>query len=222
MKHLTRLCGLAVATMVLGASMNVNAQKNQTRTYEVTVTNLTKGQSFTPILGATHARSVSAFTVGEQASDELAVLAESGGIDPLKNALESNPKVADTAASEGLLTPGQSTTLTIETKRGLNRLTVAAMLIPTNDAFMAINSVKLPRFKGATYYATAYDAGSETNDENCQFIPGPVCGGEGVSENDTGEGYIYPSPGISGEADLSSLQYNWQGRVAKIEVKRVY
>ena len=47
------------------------------RAYEVTLTNITKGQRFTPQLFTTHSRSVSLFEVGEPASEEIATLAES-------------------------------------------------------------------------------------------------------------------------------------------------
>jgi hypothetical protein len=46
------------------------------------------------------------------------------------------------------------------------------MLNPTNDSFVALNNVRLPRF-GRTYTAIAYDAGSEINDELCVNIPSP-------------------------------------------------
>ena len=222
MKNMTRYLGLALATLAAGASLNVNAETSNGSMYEVTVTNITKGQSFTPLLGATHTRAMSAFTVGEMASNELGTLAESGNVAPLKSLLDASPKVTSTAMTEGLLNPGETTSFTIDGQKFRCQFTLAAMLIPTNDTFLALNSVSLPKYGTRTFYAAAYDAGTETNDENCQYIPGPICGGEGLSENDTGEGYIYPSPGISGEAELSSLSYNWQGNVAKVQIKRLY
>lgn len=222
MKKMTRYLGLALATLAAGVSLNVNAETSTGPMYEITVTNITKGQSFTPLLGVTHNRAIKAFEVGEMASNELGILAESGNIAPLKALLDASTKVTSTAMTQGLLNPGETTSFTIDGKKFRGQFTLAAMLIPTNDTFLALNSVKLPKYGSKTVYAAAYDAGTETNDENCQYIPGPVCGGEGVSENDTGEGYIYPSPGISGEAELSALSYNWQGKVAKVKIQRLY
>jgi len=43
--------------------------------YEVIVTNLTRGQQFTPILAATHGEMTSLFTLGSPSTPELATLA---------------------------------------------------------------------------------------------------------------------------------------------------
>ena len=77
------------------------------------------------------------------------------------------------------------------------------MLIPTNDAFVALNGVSLPRANRSTvvHMAVAYDAGSESNDEVCANIPGPVCGGDGSSDGD-GEGYVHVHSGILAESAL--------------------
>jgi hypothetical protein len=56
-------------------------------TYRVTVTNITKGQTFTPILVTTHSRDVSLFELGSPASSELEILAGGGNTDPLSDAL---------------------------------------------------------------------------------------------------------------------------------------
>ena len=101
-----------------------------------------------------------------------------------------------TAGSDGLLGPGESVTFTIDTAEGFRRLSLAAMLIPTNDSFVALDSVRLPDNQ-ETFYVPAYDAGSELNDEVCANIPGPVCGGEGTSADD-GEGFVHISRGIQG------------------------
>ena len=97
------------------------------------------------------------------------------------------------------------------------------MLLPTNDAFFAAQSISLPwhkKFK--TFYFKAYDAGSETNDELCVSIPGPQCGGEPFSPNDSGEGYIYVHSGIHGIGDLNASQYTWMNPVVKITITRLH
>ena len=96
------------------------------------------------------------------------------------------------------------------------------MLLPTNDTIVALRSKALPWYRHGkmTYYMKAYDGGSETNDELCANIPGPHCAGVPFSPEDEGEGYIYPSPGIHGEADLSRATYNWHGPVAMVTIVR--
>ena len=45
-------------------------------------------------------------------------------------------------------------------------LSILSMLIPTNDAFVGLDSVKIPTEPGTyTYMLHAYDAGTELNDE---------------------------------------------------------
>ena len=83
--------------------------------YEVTVTNITKGQSFTPQLLATHDRHVAVFELGQPASLAVEVLAEGGDTSLLTDALVSmSYRVGDVQTIGGLLGPGQSVTTTIE------------------------------------------------------------------------------------------------------------
>ncbi|MBL4608258.1 MAG: spondin domain-containing protein [Pseudomonadales bacterium] len=120
--------------------------------------------------------------------------------------------------------PGETVMLSITAPKAVFRrsqLSLAAMLLPTNDTFISLNGVKLPREGQVSYLAHAYDAGSEPNNESCADIPGPSCGGAGYSPEVTGEGFVYPSPGIHGENELSVEQYAWSGPVAKVTIKRI-
>ena len=97
------------------------------------------------------------------------------------------------------------------------RISVAAMLIPTNDAFVAIQGMKLPKNdKTRIATAIAYDAGSEPNDESCASIPGPICSGEGPSLAAGGEGFIHVHAGIHGIGDLVAADRDWRNPVARI------
>lgn len=190
------------------------------QSYEVTITNVTKGVYFTPLLNVAHSPRVQLFEVGEAASAGLGEVAEGGAVDTLISELSSADATANVAVSEGLLGPGSSVTVTVEANP-YQIFSLASMLLPTNDTFVALNGVRFPRYGSRTYLAKAYDGGTETNDEICANIPGPQCGGSPFSPEDEGEGYIFPAPGIHGEADLSVATYNWQGAVAKVTIKRV-
>ncbi len=169
--------------------------------YEITISNLTRGQTFTPILVASHSKHVKLFELGEAASVELSQLAEDGAVAPMKSILESDPRVGDVNNSGGLLKPGESVVVMVDAHYGARRISLASMMIPTNDAFIALNGVKVPRgHRTVTYQSVAYDAGSEMNDELCDNIPGPVCGGEGFPPDD-GEGYVHIHSGIHGIGD---------------------
>src|SRR5262249_23129492 len=121
----------------------VGAQGGRPR-FEVTVTNLTRGQSFTPILVASHRKGVKLFTLGNAASPQLATLAEEGNTTPLAALLSSMPEVGEVVSGSGLTGPGQSATIVVRTGGGFDHLSVAAMLIPTNDGFFALNGVEGP------------------------------------------------------------------------------
>jgi len=204
--------------------------------YEVTITNLSPGQTFTPQLVVTHSpnsRFVQGaeplFELGEPASEVLEILAEDGDTAPLMDSLANF--ATDMITIDGLLGPGQSSSVVIRA-RPRDRLSVAAMLIPTNDTFMALLSMELPIRRGreAQMQVPAYDAGTEANDQNCQNMPGPRCAGEGYSPgpNEGDEGFVHISNGFHDLGDsganggevLAPATYDWRNPVARITVTR--
>jgi hypothetical protein len=200
-------------------SMAVNASGGN-RMYNVTITNLTKAQIFAPALLATHSSSISMFNPGDAALPELATLAESGNTAPLQSLLDSlSSQVQDTNTSGGMLFPGESVTIEISATNSQNLLSLAAMMVSSNDAFVGLNSLVLPS-KTSTTMAPAYDAGSEVNDEDCANIPGPPCGDmddSGISEGGT----IYISNGIHGIADLDPAEWDWKNPAMRVQIQRM-
>jgi len=199
--------------------------------FEVTVTNLTRGQTFTPVLVASHREGVTLFTLGAPASPQLAILAEEGDTAPLAQLLLVTPGIRDVADSGpppgGFVAPGQSKTVVVDAGRGADHISVAAMLIPTNDGFFALNGVRAPRGNEVlTYVSPAYDSGSERNDELCASIPGPnftECGGPGGGGQPAGgeEGYVHIHAGIHGIANLVPSARDWRNPVALITIRRI-
>ncbi len=219
---------ITIVVMLIAFLTSTSAHANNQRLYEVTITNVTKAIQFTPILVATHSSDFKIFEVGKPAIPELALLAEDGNPGPLAEVALASGKVAGSANSADvlgtppLLFPGQTVTLQVTSNRRARFLSLAAMLLPTNDSFVALNTVRLPIWGSRTYQALGYDAGSETNDEICANIPGPVCGGAGSSPDDAGEGYVFISNGIHGIGDLSPATYDWRNPVAIVKVTRLY
>ena len=191
--------------------------------YEVTITNISHGEFFTPAIVASHKKGTSLFSLGSPASAELEILAEGGDTNPLKNSLLGSGAALDVAQAGGALPPGQSVTLTVRMNEDNDYISFASMLVPSNDAFVAVNGIRVGKAKkGVTIYSPAYDAGSEINDELCVSIPGPgfVCSGEG-SNPESGEGFVHVHPGIQGIADLDKAKFDWRNPAAKITIKRV-
>lgn len=211
------LIGFIVAISLFGTASYGDEREGYC---EVTVTNMTKGQAFTPILVLTHKKGVRLFTPGSPASMALTELAEAGDTSPLTAMMSMNPKVRDIVTSDGLLGPGETKTVVIPHSGSYHYISLAAMLIPTNDGFMALNGVKVPETgKTIMYLSPAYDAGSEVNDEDCANIPGPVCGGAGLGMED-GEGYVRIHEGIHGIGDLDESLYDWRNPVARIVIQK--
>jgi hypothetical protein len=193
--------------------------------YEVTITNLTRGQTFTPILVASHQAGVTLFTLGQAASVPLEQLAEAGDTGPLTTLLSGMPEVLDVTDSGAPLPPGHSTTIMVATHGQFDHISVASMLVPTNDGFFAVNGVEGPKGNQTlTLFSPAYDAGTEANDELCTHIPGPpsVCTGEGFNASRVGaEGYVHIHAGIHGVGNLVAADRDWRNPVARIAIHRV-
>jgi len=216
----TRIRRSLLSLALLSAAISPVASADENRHLSVTITNITAGQSFTPILVASHRGKLNFFETGEPASEALIAAAESGNTAPLSSILSSNPKVSDIQNSTGLLGPGESVTLELDAGEQRGRISLVSMMLPSNDSFIALDSVRLPRHGNShTYFTPGYDAGSETNDESCINIPGPYCGGTGLSPADPGEGYVHISRGISGKADLAASDFDWRNDVAKVTVR---
>ena len=207
-------------------------------TYKVTITNLTAGQPFTPPVLATHNGRTGIFSVGDEASEGVQMIAENGSNDDLVAALGVDVNVAQVEQGSAPIVPANkagmfanSATFMISTSRHARYLSVISMLICTNDGFMGVDSVSLPR-RHKTVFAVAYDARTEQNTEDyadmvppCQaLIEGimPPVGGTGMSDSTLAEdGVVIPHAGINGGASLTPQAHGWGDPVAKIVIERV-
>jgi hypothetical protein len=201
------------------------------RVYQVTISNLTHGQPLSPAAVVVHADHVSLFDVGTAASEGIRQIAENGDPGYLVTQLTGRDGVADAQATTAPIHriggPGASS-LTFEVKaRGrASRLSIATMLICTNDGFTGLDAVRLPSgFRPVTYRTNGYDAGTEGNTEldadivaGC-FGIGPVAGGGGGGRTATNEP-IAMHPGILGGGALTSA-HQWREKVASVTIVRL-
>jgi Spondin_N len=208
-----------IALLSLSLLFTFNVKADNLRQYEVSITNATTHHVFTPTLLVTHKAGFNLFNIGTVASDGLAQQAETGSPALLQTETQAKDGVYDTQVG-GFIPYGQTVTYSITAPKK-SRLSLTAMLATTNDGFMALNGVALPK-KSATYYAHAYDAGSEANNEDCAFIPGPPCSMEsGNARTETNEGFISLHNGVHGDASLDAKALDWRGPVAVISIKRI-
>ena len=139
---MTLFTGLRIlGALAAGGALLLGAGVVSAAEFEVTVTNLTRGQQFTPILVASHKSGVRLFELGSPASPQLKTLAEEGNVAPMTALLLGNPDVRDVVNSGGLLNPGQSVTQQVSTRGGFDNVSVAAMIIPTNDGLRFTHDV---------------------------------------------------------------------------------
>ena len=205
----------------------------------VSVTNLTSGIYFTPLLVAAHDGHNSLFTVGEPASSSLEIMAECGDISGL--VADLNAAGADTLVNPagGLLAPGETATGKLMPSGHNRYLSLAAMLLPTNDGFVGLDSLPIPRASGTYVYDLyGFDAGTEVNDEilftescdtSTQGIPGDPTelsgtGGTGVASLEPNltvhihRGNVGDLDLAGGPSDLSSAYHQWHNPVARLVI----
>jgi hypothetical protein len=200
--------------------------------FEVTVTNITQNQIFSPAVVVSHRQGLDPlFQLGEMASGELAKVAEDADTGDLIAALGVDPHVIEVGVLTGAMgpiMPGETASIVLDAGYGYrnNLISLVGMLVTTNDAFYGLNKASASQplqFWGngrkETYLSPAYDAGSEFNSELCEYIPGPPCGVHAHDSDNDPEGFVHIHPGIFGVGDLMAADSDWHNPVAKITVR---
>lgn len=221
MKFIKTLLIIFIASFTLASCATVPHHPKQ-YAYEVTITNISHGQHFAGVVVASGNKWEKLFTLGKSASPALEQLAESGITDKLMTMLKGSKDALDVVRSTDILHPGESVVLKVKTNHHNAHVTVAGMLIPTNDAFFAVNAEHIGlTLKPRVIYSPVYDAGTEMNSEKCWQIPGPFCKGQGASPK-PGEGHVHIHQGIhSVGSQLKQSHHNWKNPIAKISIIRV-
>lgn len=218
-RSISTIIFVLAAVFVCGSPGAVSAQGG--RDFDVTIINATRGQVFSPPVVISHDKEFVLFRTGEAAMPQLAALAEDGKTEDLITYISGLPSVHDYIVATGPVPPGESTTLQINVKGRFRFVSVVGMLVTTNDAFFAVRTVRVPFRGGVRVAANAYDAGSERNSENCDYIPGPPC--DNMDKRDTAgaEGYVHSHAGIHGLEDLDPATHDWRNPVAEIHLNRI-
>lgn len=230
MKFKQTLTSLSIISTLL-ASANVNAAN-----LDIELINLTHSIAFTPILVAAHDQQTSLFHLGESATVALQKMAEGGNTSDLKTAITASSGVnLDLTSAPSLA--GVTSMGTLDTGENMY-LSLTAMMLPTNDGFVGLDSWKIPTEAGTyTIMLNAYDAGTEINDEiiNGGGMPGTPgippdpsgnagTGATGASSNEANDkvhihpGNVGDTDATGGISDLNSTVHRWLNPVAKLVV----
>lgn len=214
-----RMFSILTMGLALSAMSSLAMASDDMHRYEVTVTNGSTHHVLTPPAVIAHNKHFSAFKVGQPASEQLATQAEFGNPAPLLEMAMNSRGVKATAAGNDVILPGHSQTISIMVRGKHPMFTVTSMLASTNDAFVAVNGVRIHHSRMLD--AIVYDAGSEGNNEDCAYIPGPPCGGGMARDTENAEGFVSYHAGIKGIGGIDANMFDWRGPVANITIKRM-
>ncbi|WNO08942.1 spondin domain-containing protein [Teredinibacter sp. KSP-S5-2] len=224
-------------TFITASLFGLVSVNSYSATVDISITNLTQGIYFTPLLISAHG-DVHLFELGSTASPELQAMAEGGDISGLASAVSALGGSSVENPAAGLLAPG-STAMTMSFDTGDQKyLSILAMLLPTNDGFVGLDAWSIPEQPGDyTLYLNAYDAGTEVNDEivNGGGAPGtpgiPANPGANGGMNGTGvttiennnsvhihRGNIGDTDAAGGASDVDARIHRWLNPVAKVIV----
>ncbi|MGI9220268.1 MAG: spondin domain-containing protein [Woeseiaceae bacterium] len=228
----------SLCAAMLAATMAAAPAANATD-FDVTITNLSNAIYFTPFLVAAHPAGNNLFVTGQPASASLQAMAEGGDIAGLEADVMGLGATVVANPAGGLLGPTASTTFNMNTDGTSNdRLSIVAMLLPTNDAFAGLNAIEIPTEPGTyTFNVNAYDAGTEANDEivNGGGAPGTPgipadpsglsgTGGTGAAGPDANpnvhihRGSLGDSDPTGGVSDIDSSAHRWLNPIIRVTV----
>ncbi len=193
-----------------GETVVLEPQVISERQYQVTVINLTNAQPLSPVAVLLH-DSGNLWQLGQPASTMLENLAESGDNSDVLSA----DFASSNASNGGVVMPGSQTEIVISTTdTNALYLSLATMLVNTNDAFTGLNRVDLSALAVdamLNYRVGVYDAGTEGNSELAGTIPGPADGGEGYNAARDDIDYVARHPGVvSADDGLTNSSLNNQ------------
>lgn len=198
--------------------------------FDVLVKNNTQSQPLSPLTVLSHSDNYALFTLGASASVPLEHLSEGGDNTALLATKNTNNEVSSTHSGVGVIAPGASQSVQFEvTDPASTHVTVASMLVNTNDAFVAedIDLSTLSVGQSITVMSPVWDSGTEANTETSASIPGPA-GTNGVGFSSVRDdiadkvtahrGVVSLQDGLSGSA--LDATYRFLNPAASITVTR--
>lgn len=157
-----------------------------TAVYTVQITNLTYSQPLSPAAILMHEPGYQVFVDGESASVALEQLAEGGSPTGIMDEASIATEFLDGIATSGPIGPraqGSVSTLVVpELDTDNLRVSIATMLVDTNDAFTGLNAADISNMvvgQTKSFMAPSWDSGTEANLETAATMPGPAASAAG-------------------------------------------
>jgi len=197
---------LTIASLVLLTSCDDDDSPTQAPVvadpiiYEVTVRNLTNGQTLSRPAMVLHATGASYYTMGAPVSTELEMLAESGDASGIKALSDNAGSVFALGSSD--VAPGESLgTFVTATSVDQVEMTILSRMESTNDGFVGARAVSLANLAASgdyvKMYMSALDAGTEQNIEGANvgsFDSNRGAGPNGTSGSESN--FVTLHPGV--------------------------
>jgi hypothetical protein len=208
----------------------------QDYSYDISVTNLTAGQPISPVATIAHGRTYQLFSLGESASLGLEQMAEGGNNDQLLTEAEEVGVIA-TLSGDAPVGPLSQSQFSIDldgatlAQEGIEDwyLTIAGMLVNTNDAFISVRSDSLANLavgESLSMTGISYDSGTEANSELAGTIPGPADGGSGFeAERDDIANQVTAHAGVISADDgltnsVLTAVHRWDNPTVRVAITR--
>ncbi len=239
---------IAITFSLIVTLLASTAQAQTFKNVILKITNTSNAIYFAPIVLASHSFPNLMFDTGIPATPAIEAMAEFGDIAPLSADLVASGGFIAVAedTTDGALGPGESIFVGLVVGPGLEYISLAGMLVPTNDGFVGLNSYQVPidSTGQVVLQLNGYDAGTEPNNElrSCPGTPpfvgdplddpnvpgnpglnGGVCGtgAQGSAENPlihVHRGNLGDLDLTGGVSDLDSRVHSWLNPIAEVLV----
>ncbi len=202
----------------------------------ITFRNTSEFQPMTPPVVALHnapdaENGIRLFEVGQPASGEVIMIAEDGNFQPLVDVANGQIEVGTVSAAgvaftdpeaPGPLLPGASASVNLQVELDNQVMSIVSMVVCTNDGFTGVDSRPLSASATDTFFASIYDAGSESNIQTLNYWV-PPCGGPSIEDGgnlgDDENGAITAHPGQS-EAENPNFNFEAGAQFLEVTVTR--
>ena len=196
--------------------------------YAITLTNLTGAQAIAPVAVVLHTSGYNMDMLGASASLALEKLAEGGDNVMLLSEANAHASVLTSVGGAGAIMPAASETLmaNVTDLAGL-QLSIAGMLVNTNDGFAALQGLDISTLavgESTSAFLAVFDAGTEANTETALTMPGT--GGTGFDAVRDDVGFISVHRGVVTVDDglaTSGLfdKHRFDNPAVKVTIRRI-